>query len=140
MWSESVEWTTVIATAWRFGSSCAAQSGRGRQCGRIDGGGLGSEFERTCGKGSSSFVRERCGSGCRHILCGSSHSAKAGDDEGEDVLFHDDGNWRDEARLITRKDRCGASLRRQRYRKKREILEENRINYAFSREMIRQTP
>jgi hypothetical protein len=48
--------------------------------------------------------------------------------------------WRDEARLITRKDHCGASLRRQRYRKNREILEENRINYAFSREMIRQTP
>ena len=48
--------------------------------------------------------------------------------------------WRDEARLITRKDHCGASLRRQRYRKKTGILEENRINYAFSREMIRQTP
>ena len=36
-------------------------------------------------------MSEGCDLGSRHILCGSSHGAQAGDDERKDVLFHDDG-------------------------------------------------
>ena len=44
MWSESVEWTAIVTTAWRFGSSCGAQSRRSGLDSGFDGGGLRSKI------------------------------------------------------------------------------------------------